>query len=204
MLPGAYATQDSAEYIIPMPTLNSFLEVVTGQLQATLPTLLPPWIEEVVALAVSRFKPKSKILDSASLVNECSSSTSLLHQNPVSDREFTTFKGRVSINPSGDPGDSQVHIDNGRAYNPFATISRLIWNLLRRMRWLLSPKPTEFHIPNEHARAVYMRALGEPWLLNVERAVLTSLTLAFGQMGLFEGFDIRYSIAVALAALPDL
>jgi len=72
------------------------------------------------------------------------------------------------------------------------------------MRWLLSPKPTDCHIPSEHARAVYMRVLGEPWLLDVERVILTSLTSAFKEMGLVEGFAIRHSIAVALVVLQGV
>jgi hypothetical protein len=204
--------QDSAEYIIPMHALNSFLEVSTRHLQSSLPTLLTAWIEEVAALAVSKLKTKSKILDSASLVNECSSSIALLHTTSVSAREFTTFKARVSISHTNE--DFQVYTSVGRVHNPFAAISWLIWNFLCKVRWLLSPTPVEYHIPSEHARAVYMRVLGEPWLLDVERVVLTSLTLAFKEVdcggtgsserGLIEGFAIRYSIAVALAALQQI
>ena len=153
---------------------------------------------------MSKFKYKSKLLDSASLVNESSSPSTLLHKSSVSAGELTAFKAGASSSRTDNLENSQVHTRIGWVHNPFAAISRLMRNFLRRTRWLLSPKPNEYRIPDEHARAVYMRVLVEPWLLNVERAVITSLTLAFNEADLCDGFAIRYSIAVALVALQQI
>ena len=203
----AHEVQDSAEYIIPISALDPFLELSMSHLQTTLPKLVAAWFEEViaaVALAVPNHEINVKSLDSASLANATSSSATRLQDVSINPREFTTFKTRRSR-------ASDERNGLGSAHNPFTAISRLVWAFLRRTWWLLWPRPVGYRIPSEHATGVYMRVLGEPWLLDLEREALTHVSstceetvrggIGRSETGLSEVFAIRYSIAASLAVL---
>jgi hypothetical protein len=204
---GAHKLQDSTEYIIPISALSPFLELSMSRLQTTLPKLVATWFEEViaaVALAVPNHEINIKSLDSASQVNATSSSATQLQEISISFREFTTFKARKSQAP-----EERSWLDS--AHNPFTAISELVWAFLQRMWWLVWPRPAGYRIPSEHATGVYMRVLGDPWLLGLEREALTHVSSAReeavhsgiepSERGLSEVFTIRYSIAATLAAL---
>jgi len=203
----AYNVQDSAEYIIPVPALDPFLELSMSHLQATLSKLVAAWFEEVtaaVALAVPNHEMKVKSFDSASLANATPSSATRLQDISINFREFMTFRNRRSR-----ASDERTGLDSTR--NPFVAISRLVWAFLRRVWWLLWPRPVGYRIPNEHATGVYMRVLVEPWLLDLETVALTRLAsvrdeavhsgVGPPETNWSEVFAIRYSIEAALAAL---
>lgn len=199
--------QDSAEYIIPISALDPFLELSMTHLQTTLPKLVAAWFEEVtaaVATAVPNQEINVKPLDSASLANVTSSSAGQLQDISINFREFTTSKASKSR-----ASEERNYLDS--AHNPFAAISRLVWAFLRRTWWLLWPRPVSHRIPSEHATGVYMRVVGEPWLLDLEREALTHVSSACeeavrsvigpSETGLSGVFAIRFSIAASLAAL---
>ena len=181
-----------------------------SHLQTTLPKLVAAWFEEViaaVALAVPNHDINVKSLDSASLANATSSSATRLQDISINPREFTTFKTRRSRASNEPDGLGSAH----NPFDSFRAISRLVWAFLRRTGWLLWPRPVRYRIPSEYATGVYMRVLGEPLLLDLEREALTYLSSAceeaahsgFGpsETGLSGVFAIRYSIATSLAAL---
>lgn len=202
---GAHEVQDSAEYMVPISALDLFLELSISYLRATLPELVATWFEEVtaaIALAVPNHELNAKSPDSTSLANAISSSATQLQDISINFREFTTFKTRSSQEP-----EERSAFDS--AHNPFFAISQLVWGFLRRMWRVLRRRPAGYRIPSEHATAVYMRVLGEPWLLDLEREAIAHVSSALeetvhngpSETTLSEVFAIRYSIAAALAAL---
>lgn len=202
---GAHEVQDSAEYMVPISALDPFIELSISYLQATLPELVATWFEEVtaaVALALPNHEINAKSPDSPSLTHATLSSATQLQDISINFREFTTFKTRSSQEP-----EPRSAFDS--AHNPFFAISQLVWGFLRRMWWVLLRRPAGYRIPSEHATAVYMRVLGEPWLLDLESEAIAHVSSAReetvhngpSETGLSEVFAIRYSIAAALAAL---
>jgi urease accessory protein UreF len=175
-------------------------------LQATLPKLVPAWFEDVTAtvvVAVPNHEIDVKPLDLASLANATSRLATRLQDISVNTREFTTFTTSTS------QASERTRFDS--AHNPFTAISRSMWAFLRRMWWRPWLRQARYRIPSEHATGVCMRVLGESWLLDLERVALTHVASAgeeavpsgtrLPEKGLSEVFAIRYSIAVALAAL---
>jgi len=202
----AHEVQDSAEYIIPISALNTFLELAMSHLQATLPKLAPAWFEDVtaaVALTVPNHGINVKSLDAASLADATSRLATRLQDISTNSREFTAFQ------TSRSQASERTRFDS--AHNPFDAISRLMWAFLRRMWWLLWPQRARHRIPSEHATGVCMRVLGESWLLDLEKVALTHVAPAgeetvpggirIPEKGLSEVFAIRYGIAATLAAL---
>ena len=187
--------------MIPISALGPFLELSTSHLQTTLPKLGDAWLEEVNAAIPPTHRTIVNSLDLASIANDTSSPATRLQGISVNSREFTTLKPHRSRE-----SDERAGLDS--AHNPLAAISRLVRAFLRRVHWLIWPRPAGYRIPNEHATLVYMRVLGEPWLSDLERVALASAReevvhggTGRSEKGLFGAFAIRYSIAVTLAAL---